>query len=94
VSAVVTALLAAIITAVIVNWQRLLWQRQTIDAGDNASVLPILSVIRLLGFGPLLAAVPAFAIVRSWVTLLAVCGSAHCQSYFDIAAGSKHCRRG
>ena len=65
--AVVTALLAAIVTVVIVNWQRLLGLRQTVDAGANASVLPILSVASLVGFGAVVAAVPAFAIVRNWV---------------------------
>ena len=65
--AVVTALLAAIVTVVIVNWKRLLGLRQTVDAGANASVLPILSVASLVGFGAVVAAVPAFAIVRNWV---------------------------
>ena len=65
--AVVTALLAAIVTVVIVNWQRLSGLRETVDAGANASVLPILSVASLVGFGAVVAAVPAFAIVRSWV---------------------------
>ena len=65
--AVVTALLAAIVTVVIVNWQRLSGLRETVDAGANASVLPILSVASLVGFGAVVAAVPAYAIVRSWV---------------------------
>jgi H+/gluconate symporter-like permease len=65
--AVVTALLAAIVTVVIVNWQRLPRLQQTVDAGANASVLPILSVASLVGFGAVVAAVPAFAIVREWV---------------------------
>ena len=56
-----------IVTVVIVNWQRLLGLRQTVDAGANASVLPILSVASLVGFGAVVAAVPAFAIVRNWV---------------------------
>ncbi len=37
------------------------------DAGANASVLPVLSVASLVGFGAVVAAVPAFAIVRNWV---------------------------
>jgi H+/gluconate symporter-like permease len=37
------------------------------DAGANASVLPVLSVASLVGFGAVVAAVPAFAIVRDWV---------------------------
>ena len=69
--AVVAALLAAILMVVIVNWHRLLGLRQTGDAGANASVLPILSVASLVGFGAVVAAVLAFAIVRNWVLSIA-----------------------
>ena len=65
--AVVTALLAAIVTVIAVNWRRLPGMRETMDAGANASVLPVLSVASLVGFGAVVAAVPAFAIVRNWV---------------------------
>src|SRR5499433_146814 len=132
--AVVTALAAAILTVVAVNLRRLPGVRATMDSGANASVLPILSVASLVGFGAVVAAVPAFAVVRNWVlsieggplvslaiatnllaaehgidpalmhriavlsagtldslpqngavvTLLAVCGSTHRDSYFDI----------
>jgi H+/gluconate symporter-like permease len=64
---VVTALLAAILTVVAVNWRRLPALRDTMDAGANASVLPVLSVASLVGFGAVVAAVPAFEIVRNWV---------------------------
>ena len=37
------------------------------DAGANASVLPVLSVASLVGFGAVVAALPAFAVVRDWV---------------------------
>ena len=37
------------------------------DAGANASVLPALSVASLVGFGAVIAALPAFAVVRDWV---------------------------
>ena len=37
------------------------------DAGANASVLPALSVASLVGFGSVVAAMPAFAVVRDWV---------------------------
>jgi H+/gluconate symporter-like permease len=65
--AVVTALMAAIITVVAVNRRRLPGLRETMDSGANASVLPILSVASLVGFGAVVAAVPAFTIVRDWV---------------------------
>jgi len=64
---VVSALMTAIATVVIINWRRLPKVRETMDSGANASVLPILSVASLVGFGAVVAAVPAFAIVRDWV---------------------------
>src|SRR6516164_3554563 len=64
---VVTALIAAIVTVIAINWRRLPGLRETIDSGANASVLPVLSVASLVGFGAVVAAVPAFAIVRNWV---------------------------
>src|SRR6516225_2491354 len=64
---VVTALMAAIVTVVAINWRRLPGLRATMDSGANASVLPVLSVASLVGFGAVVAAVPAFAIVRNWV---------------------------
>ncbi|MEH2510940.1 H+/gluconate symporter-like permease [Nitrobacteraceae bacterium AZCC 1564] len=64
---VVVALAAAILTLVLVNRQRLPELRQTMDAGANASVLPAFSVASLVGFGAVVAELPAFAIVRDWV---------------------------
>jgi H+/gluconate symporter-like permease len=64
---VVSALMAAIVTVVVINWRRLPGLRETMDSGANASVLPILSVASLVGFGAVVAAVPAFAVVRQWV---------------------------
>ncbi|KJC54773.1 transporter [Bradyrhizobium sp. LTSP849] len=61
------ALGAAIVTTIILNWTRLPSLRQTMDAGANASVLPALSVASLVGFGAVIAALPAFATVRDWV---------------------------
>jgi H+/gluconate symporter-like permease len=64
---VVSALMTAIVTVIVLNWRRLPAVRETMDSGANASVLPILSVASLVGFGAVVAAVPAFAIVREWV---------------------------
>jgi H+/gluconate symporter-like permease len=64
---VVVALLAAIVTLIIVNRPRLPAIRKTMDAGANASVLPAFSVASLVGFGAVVAALPAFAMVRDWV---------------------------
>ncbi|HEY1886802.1 MAG TPA: GntP family permease [Roseiarcus sp.] len=64
---VVVALAAAIATVVLCNRSRLPALRQSMDAGANASVLPAVSVASLVGFRAVIAALPAFAIVRDWV---------------------------
>jgi H+/gluconate symporter-like permease len=64
---VVVALAAAIATVIAGNHRRLLSLRLSMDAGANASVLPALSVASLVGFGAVVAALPAFATVRDWV---------------------------
>ena len=59
--AVVTALAAAIVVADRSQSRRLPSLRASMDAGANASVLPVLSVASLVGFGAVVAALPAFA---------------------------------
>jgi H+/gluconate symporter-like permease len=65
--AVVTALFAAIVVLIAINYRRLPTLRDSMDAGANASVLPVVSVASLVGFGSVVAALPAFALVRDWV---------------------------
>jgi H+/gluconate symporter-like permease len=65
--AVATALAVASATLVAVNYRRLPALRESMDAGANASALPVLSVASLVGFGAVVAALPAFATVRDWV---------------------------
>ena len=64
---VVVALAAAIVAVIALNWSRLPALRQSMDAGANASVLPAVSVASLVGFGAVIAALPAFTAVRDWV---------------------------
>ena len=64
---VVCALAAAIAAVILCNWTRLPELRRTMDAGANASVLPALSVASLVGFGAVVASLPAFGVVRDWV---------------------------
>jgi H+/gluconate symporter-like permease len=64
---VLVALVIAIVTLVAINRRRLPALRDTVDAGATASVLPVLSVASLVGFGAVVAAMPAFAVVRDWV---------------------------
>ncbi|MFG1424211.1 GntP family permease [Roseixanthobacter liquoris] len=65
--AVATALTAAILVLLAFNFARLPDLRATMDAGANASVLPAFSVASLVGFGAVVAAMPAFELVRTWV---------------------------
>ncbi|MGA9868329.1 MAG: GntP family permease [Acetobacteraceae bacterium] len=64
---VVVALAAAIVTLLLVMGRRVPALRESMDAGANAAVLPALSVASLVGFGAVVAALPAFAMVRDWV---------------------------
>jgi len=64
---VIVALASAIAVLVAFNRKRLKALRDTFDAGLNASGLPVLSVASLVGFGAVVAALPAFAVVREWV---------------------------
>jgi H+/gluconate symporter-like permease len=61
---VVTALAVASLVLVLILRQRLPELRKTLDAGANASVLPALNTASLVGFGAVVAALPAFAVVR------------------------------
>jgi len=64
---VITALACAIVAVIAVSHRRLPSLRATMDAGANASVLPAVSVASLVGFGAVVAAMPAFAVVRDAV---------------------------
>lgn len=64
---VAVALGTATLVLIVLNRHRLKSLRQSMDAGANASVLPSLSVASLVGFGAVVAALPAFAVVRDWV---------------------------
>jgi H+/gluconate symporter-like permease len=64
---VAVALATAILALILVNYRRLPTLRESMDAGANASVLPAFSVASLVGFGAVVAMLPAFAVVRQWV---------------------------
>ena len=61
---VVTALTIASLVLALIHYKRLPELRKTLDAGANASVLPVLNTASLVGFGAVVAALPAFAVVR------------------------------
>jgi H+/gluconate symporter-like permease len=61
---VVTALAVASLVLVLIHRKRLPELSKTLDAGANASVLPGFNTASLVGFGAVVAALPAFAVVR------------------------------
>jgi len=64
---VIVALSAAIVVLYACNRRRLKSLRDTVDAGLNAAALPVISVASLVGFGAVVAALPAFQGVSDWV---------------------------
>jgi len=64
---VIVALAAAIAVLIATSFRRLPTLRETMDAGANAAVLPIVSVASLVGFGAVVASLPAFDAVKGWV---------------------------
>jgi H+/gluconate symporter-like permease len=64
---VIVALAVAIVVVTATNFNRLPTLRATMDAGANAAVLPIISVASLVGFGAVVASLPAFEAVKAWV---------------------------
>jgi H+/gluconate symporter-like permease len=68
---VVVALASAVATLVATNYRYFPSLRASMDAGANAAVLPALSVASLVGFGAVVAALPAFDVVREWVLSIA-----------------------
>jgi H+/gluconate symporter-like permease len=65
--AVLIALAAAIVALIVCNFKRFGNLRESLDAGANSSVLPIITVASLVGFGAVVAAMPAFELVRDAV---------------------------
>jgi H+/gluconate symporter-like permease len=64
---VVVALAAANLTVILINFRRLPSPRESLDAGANSAALPMLMIASLVGFGAVVAALPAFALVRDAV---------------------------
>jgi H+/gluconate symporter-like permease len=64
---VLFALVCGIVAVVLLNRGRIASIRASVDTGAHASVLPVVSVASLVGFGAVVAAMPAFGQVRDWV---------------------------
>ena len=63
----ILALAAGTLTIIIINYRRLPALRESLDAGANSAALPILTIASLVGFGAVVAALPAFTAVRDAV---------------------------
>jgi H+/gluconate symporter-like permease len=61
------ALAAANLTVIIVNFRRLPDIRASLDAGATSAALPMMTIASLVGFGAIIAALPAFDAVRDAV---------------------------
>ncbi len=61
---VAVALAGGALAVILINFRRLPSLRQSMDAGANSSVLPIMTIGSLVGFGAVVAALPAFTAVR------------------------------
>lgn len=64
---VIVALAAANLTVIAVNFRRMPSLRGSLDAGANSAALPMLMIASLVGFGAVVAALPAFSMVRDAV---------------------------
>lgn len=64
---VIVALAAANLTVLLFNLRRLPSLRESLDAGANSAALPMLMIASLVGFGAVVAALPAFTTVRDAV---------------------------
>lgn len=65
--AVILALTAANLTVIAVNFRRFPSLRASLEAGANSAALPMLMIASLVGFGAVVATLPAFAAVRDAV---------------------------
>jgi H+/gluconate symporter-like permease len=68
--AVIAALVLSILVVVALNWRRLAHLAGTVDSGANASLLPIFNTASLVGFGAVIASLPAFELIRDAVLRL------------------------
>lgn len=64
---IILSLSLAILVLVALHWSRLPLLRESLDAGAQASVLPIFNTASLVGFGGVVAALPAFTTLKDSV---------------------------
>jgi H+/gluconate symporter-like permease len=64
---IIAALVISILLMIALNWSRLSRLTASLDAGANASLLPIFNTASLVGFGSVIASLSAFALIRDSV---------------------------
>jgi H+/gluconate symporter-like permease len=64
---IIAALVISILVLIGINWTRLPQVKRSLDSGANASLLPIFNTASLVGFGAVIALLPAFAMIRDSV---------------------------
>jgi H+/gluconate symporter-like permease len=64
---IIAALVLAILAQIALNWRRLPGLTRTLDDGASASVLPIFNTASQVGFGAVIASLPAFEAIRAGV---------------------------
>lgn len=65
--AIIVALVVSILALVFLNYRRFPNIKETLDSGADAAVLPIFNTASQVGFGAVIAALPAFVIIRNAV---------------------------
>jgi H+/gluconate symporter-like permease len=65
--AIIVALVLSILLALALNWRRFLDVKETVNAGTMGSLLPIFNTASEVGYGAVIASLPAFAIIRDAV---------------------------
>ncbi|MBO6784665.1 MAG: GntP family permease [Alphaproteobacteria bacterium] len=65
--AIISALFLSSLVLIAINWRHLRDLRRSLDDGASASVLPIFNTASLVGFGAVIAALPAFEAIRDAV---------------------------
>lgn len=77
---IIIALIAACLTCVAVNWSRFGNLTDTINKGTFGSMLPIFNTASEVGYGSVIASLPAFALVRDAMTAVTTClGNLRCR---------------
>ena len=65
--AIIVALVASILLALVANWKRFVDVKDSVNQGTMGSLLPIFNTASEVGYGAVIASLPAFLIVRDQV---------------------------